>query len=201
MAELLPKAVQNLIRVFSKFPGVGKRTATRFVLDLVRDGDERFRELRDVLELAMDEVKLCKQCYGLAESKEICRICSDPGRGGKTLCIVESIADQLAVESAGNYSGRYFVLHRLLSPLRGVGPDDLNLGDLSRRINEEEIVEVIVATPMTTDGETTATYIKKMLAPLDIPVSRLASGVPMGGSIEYLDQLTLGRALRDRKEY
>ncbi len=201
MAELLPKAVQNLIRVFSKFPGVGKRTATRFVLDLVRDGDERFRELRDVLNLAMDEVNLCEQCYGLAEGKEVCRICADPGRGGKTLCIVESIADQLAVESAGSYSGRYFVLHRLLSPLRGVGPDDLNLGELGRRIEEEEIGEVIVATPMTTDGETTATYIKKMLAPLDIPVSRLASGVPMGGSIEYLDQLTLGRALRDRKEY
>ena len=200
MAEALPKSVQRLVKVFSKLPGVGTRTAMRFVLHMVREGHERMAELADALTAVVDSVHLCERCFGLADQAETCAICADPAREGATLCVVESIGDLLALESMGQYRGRYFVLHRLLSPLKGIGPEDLRLPHLHERIKEEGILEVVLGTPLTTDGETTATFIGRVLASEDVKVTRLAAGVPVGGAIEYLDRMTLTRAFLDRKD-
>jgi len=200
MAEILPHAVQRLVKVFAKLPGVGSRTAMRFVLHLIREGDGALEELSETLNETRDGVTLCVSCNGLTDNAEQCGICRDGMRKNGTLCIVESIADMLSVEGTGLFSGRYFVLHRLLSPLRGIGPEHLGADRLLNRVGAEGIEEVILATPLTTDGETTATYLSRVLTSADVCVTRLAAGVPVGGSIEYLDRMTLTRAFQDRKE-
>lgn len=201
MAELLPPSVKRLVQVFSRLPGVGQRTATRFVLALVRDGQDKMGDFVAALSDCMGEVTLCPRCHGLSTGAQSCGICGDPNREADVLCVVESVADQLAMESAGQFRGHYFILHRLLSPLKGIGPEEIGLPDLLDRAGRGELKEVIVATPMTTDGETTATYLKRSLQQRGVPVSRLASGVPVGGAIEYLDQLTLARALQNRQQF
>lgn len=172
----------------------------RFVLHLVREGPDRMSELAAALSEVVANARLCDRCFGLADAADTCDICVDPSREGATLCIVEGIGDLLALEATGQYRGRYFVLHRLLSPLKGIGPEELHLGTLHRRIKDEGIVEVVLGTPLTTDGETTATYIGRILASENVRVTRLAAGVPVGGAIEYLDRMTLTRAFQDRKD-
>jgi len=189
-----------LVKVFSKLPGVGTRTAMRFVIHLVREGSARMSELADALSEVVANVRLCDRCFGLTDTEDTCDICVDPSREGATLCIVEGIGDLLALEATGQYRGRYFVLHRLLSPLKGVGPEELRLGHLQKRIKDEGIVEVVLGTPLTADGETTATFISRILAADNVRVTRLAAGVPVGGAIEYLDRMTLTRAFQDRKD-
>jgi len=146
------------------------------------------------------EVTLCSSCYGLASGDELCSVCRDPGRDPAVVCVLESVADQMAVEASGQFHGRYFVCHRLISPLKGIGPEENHLDRLLSRAAGGELGEIIVATPMSTDGETTATFLKRAMMQWGVPVTRLASGVPVGGTIEYLDQLTLARALQNRQE-
>jgi len=200
MAEILPKPLHRLIMVLAKLPGVGNRTAMRYALHLVREGAERLQELSAALDDARLHVSLCPSCFGMTEMQGLCPICASPDRRPETLCVVEGIGDMLAIESAAQYTGRYFVLHKLLSPLKGVGPQELHVDRLLQRIREEAIAEVVLATPLTTDGETTATYLNRLLTLEGVRVTRLAAGVPVGGAIEYLDRLTLSRAFHDRKE-
>jgi recombination protein RecR len=199
MTVLLPKPVQKLVKVFAKLPGVGSRTAMRFMLHLVREGDEGLAELARALDETRSGVRICQSCRGLADSSGQCDICRDPSRDGSKLCVVEGVGDMLAVETTGLFSGRYFVLQRLLSPLKGIGPETLHLDELVARVKKGEIEEVVLGTPLTTDGEATANYVSRLLSGGGAKVTRLAAGVPVGGSIEYLDRQTLGRALLDRK--
>ncbi len=200
MADILPRPLQRLILVLAKLPGVGNRTAMRYALHLVREGAERLQELSSALDEARLGVSLCPSCFGMTEGDGPCSICSAPERRTDTLCVVEGIGDMLAIESAAQYGGRYFVLHKLLSPLKGVGPQELHIDRLLERVKVDSISEVVLATPLTTDGEATATYLSRMLTQSGVRVTRLAAGVPVGGAIEYLDRLTLSRAFHDRKE-
>jgi recombination protein RecR len=199
MADILPKPLQRLILVLAKLPGVGNRTAMRYALHLVREGAERLDELSDALGEVCRDVKLCPACFGMTQGEGPCAICTSPERRPDTLCVVEGIGDMLAIETAAQFSGRYFVLHKLLSPLKGVGPQELHVDRLLERVRSESIAEVVLATPLTTDGEATATYLSRLLTQAGTRVTRLAAGVPVGGAIEYLDRLTLSRAFHDRK--
>lgn len=201
MAEVLPPAVQRLVKVLAKLPGVGNRTAMRFVLHLIREGESSLDELSGAVSGAREEVGLCPLCYALSErTRESCRICAEPLRETGSICVVETIGDLVAIESTGLYRGRYFVFHRLLSPLKGIGPADIHVDQLVKRVRDEGLTEVVLATPLTTDGETTATFLNRLLGREGVRVTRLAAGVPVGGAIEYLDRMTLSRAFEDRKE-
>jgi recombination protein RecR len=201
MAETLPRSLQRLVKVLAKLPGVGSRTAMRYGLHLVRSGPESLRELATALSDVADNVQLCQRCFSLTESSKNCRICDDPARANGRFCIVEGIGDVIALESTGLFDGRYFVLHRLLSPLKGIGPEELRIDRLLARVKAEAVEEVVLATPSTTDGETTATFLSRLLTQAGVRVTRLASGVPVGGSIEFLDHMTLSRAFQDRKDF
>lgn len=178
-------------------PGVGPKTAQRMAMHLLerdRDGGQR---LAVVLQQALQEVGYCQRCRTLTE-EELCRLCVSGRRDDALLCVVESPADQLAIEEAGGYRGRYFVLHGHLSPLDGIGPEDLGLEQLDARIAEGGIEEVVLATNPTVEGEATAHYIAAQLEPHGVSLSRLAYGVPMGGELEYVDGGTLSRAFNGR---
>lgn len=172
----------------------------RFVLHLVQGEKEVMEELTAALQETVRDVSLCPDCYGLTDTGGLCRICDDPLRDSSMICVVENIGDLLAIESTGQYPGRYFVLHRLLSPLRGIGPAQINLPHLLERIQQAQVCEVVIATPLTTDGETTATFLARTLAGRGVRATRPAAGLPVGGTIEYLDRMTLTRAFQDRKD-
>ncbi|NLC22042.1 MAG: recombination protein RecR [Halomonadaceae bacterium] len=189
--------VERLMESLRVLPGVGPKTAQRMAMHLLerdRDGGQR---LAAVLEQALQEVGYCQRCRTLTE-EELCRLCVSGRRDDALLCVVESPADQLAIEEAGGYRGRYFVLHGHLSPLDGIGPEDLGLEQLDARIAEGGIEEVVLATNPTVEGEATAHYIAAQLAPHGVSLSRLAYGVPMGGELEYVDGGTLSRAFNGR---
>ncbi len=200
MADYYPQSLQKLVGLLARLPGVGRRSADRAALDLVAHPD-RMDEILDALGEVHQKVALCPVCRGLASTGELCEICGDSRREERLVCVVEGISDLSAMERSGFYRGRYFVLHRLLSPLKGVGPDDLGLQALEEWAAAGKIQELVLATPMTADGETTATYLRRTLSPYPLRITRLATGVPVGGSLEYLDGVTLSRALADRKEF
>jgi recombination protein RecR len=201
MAETLPRTIQRLIKVLAKLPGVGSRTAMRYALHLVRAGEESLLEVATAVTEVAQCVQLCDRCFALTENSNVCGICNDPIRADGRICIVEGFGDVIALEATGLFGGRYFVLHKLLSPLKGIGPEELRIDRLMARVRAEQISEVVLATPLTTDGETTATYLSRVLTQGGARVTRLASGVPVGGSIEYLDHMTLTRAFQDRKDF
>jgi recombination protein RecR len=191
-----------VVQLLSRLPGVGEKTAQRFALMLMSD-TELARALGDGLSHLSESVRPCELCGNIAEldseGHARCAICSDPKRDASLLCVVARVQDLLAVERSHAMRGRYFVLGRLLSPLDGIGPEDLPLGRLSLRVQEDGVREVIVATPPSVEGEATALWIARELALLGVAVSRIASGVPHGGDLEFADQITLGRALDGRR--
>ncbi len=190
--------IASLIGLLSRLPGIGERTAARLAFHVL-EGDQQYAAaLGQALATIHDEVTRCELCgnYG-AESR--CAICQDPRRDETVICVVAKVPDLIALEALGSFRGRYHVLHGLLAPLDGVGPDQLPLDALERRIAEEQVKEVIVATPLNVEGEATALYVADSLAPLPVEVSRIAAGVPHGGELEFTDQVTLGRALEDRR--
>jgi recombination protein RecR len=194
--------VRRLAKLFSHFPGVGEKTAQRFVLWLLTADESLAREMGAELATLRDELGPCDRCGNVAEIREkhaVCDVCADSKRDPKVLCIVARVHDLLAIERAGVMRGRYFVLGRLLSPLEGVGPEDLPLSKLVERIRGEGVTEVIVATPPSVDGEATALLLKRELEPLAVTVTRIASGVPHGGDLEFADPITMGRALAGRQ--
>jgi recombination protein RecR len=194
--------VRRLVKLLSRLPGVGEKTAQRYVLWLLTADDALSRDLGAELASLRDELGPCEQCGNVAEIHEgraLCDVCGDSRRDPKVLCVVARVHDLMAIERAGTMRGRYFVLGRLLSPLEGIGPDDLPIGKLGERIRSEGVTEVIVATPPSVDGEATALLLKRELSPLGIAITRIASGVPHGGDLEFADPITMGRALSGRR--
>jgi recombination protein RecR len=190
--------IATLISLLARLPGVGERTAARLAFHVL-EGDAQYAEaLGRALSTIHEQVTRCEVCgnYG-AESR--CTICQDPRRDEAVICVVAKVPDLIALEALGTFRGRYHVLHGLLAPLDGLGPDQLPLGALERRVADGNVQEVIVATPLNVEGEATALYVAEALQGSDVRVSRIAAGVPHGGELEFTDQVTLGRALEDRR--
>ena len=194
--------VHRLVKLLSRLPGVGDKTAQRYVLWLLTADASLSRDLGAELATLRDELGPCDRCGNMAEIKggrAICEVCSDGKRDAKLLCVVARVHDLMAIERAGVMRGRYFVLGKLLSPLEGIGPEELPLAQLQARIRADGVTEVIVATPPSVDGEATALLLKRELLPLGLHVSRIASGVPHGGDLEFADPITMSRALAGRQ--
>jgi len=201
----LPERLSRLVSLLSRLPGVGEKTAQRFVLHMLAQDTELPRRLAEELVSISEHLRPCERCGHIAEVTDPaepirCAICRDEKRDPRLLCVVARIQDLLAIERSGAMRGRYFILGRLISPLEGIGPEDLPLETLRRRIAEEPIAEIVVATPPSVDGEATALFLARELSGSQVRVSRIASGVPHGGDLEFADQITLGRAIEGRKE-
>ena len=194
-----PPSVKLLIEEFKRLPGIGEKNARRLVFYLLSAPRDRSHSLASALVAMKDAVRYCERCFSLTE-EELCSVCQDPGRTAGLLCVVQSPGDILAIEATGQYRGRYHVLMGVLSPMKGIGPDDLRIGELVKRIEEEGIKEVIVATNLDVEGEATASYLVTTLRPQGVRVSRIARGIPIGGSLEHADSVTLGLAIDGRLE-
>jgi recombination protein RecR len=196
---IYPPSLEKLIDLFTRMPGIGQKSATRMALYILRSKRDLAENLARSLMEVKEKIAFCSICYNLTDD-EVCPICRDPGRKNGTLCVVEGPGDQLALEESGVFKGRYHVLHGVLSPLEGIGPEDLKMGKLLARIERESISEVILATNPTAEGETTAAYIAKLLLERKdkIVVSRIALGIPMGGDLKYMDRMTLEYAMKSR---
>ena len=188
-----------LAEQFAKLPGIGMKSAQRLAYHMMSYTDEEAEAFAKAILDAHYNVKRCKICQNLSEN-DICPICSDIGRDKSIVCVVESPRDIAAFERANEYNGVYHVLHGAISPMLGIGPDDIKLKELMQRLTRDEVKEVIIATNSSLEGETTAMYISKLIKPTGIRVSRIASGVPVGGDLEYIDEVTLLRALEGRVE-
>jgi recombination protein RecR len=195
----LPPALARLIQELVKLPGIGEKTATRLAFHLLRTERRDVELLAEALLKMRDETKLCSTCLGLTSS-DPCELCSDPQREAEVICVVERPADLIAVERAGQFRGRYHVLHGCLAPLDGVGPEDLRIAELLRRLQDGSVREVVIATNPTVEGEATALYLARLIKPLGVRVTRIAHGLPMGADVEYADSATLGKALEGRRE-
>ena len=191
--------ISRLIRELAKLPGVGEKTATRLAFHVLRAPDSYARDLAVALTEVKEKIRLCSLCMNLTES-DPCTLCADVRRDRKVVCVVATPPDLFAVERTGGFRGRYHVLHGVLSPLDGIGPDDLRLRELVTRLKDGEIGELIVATSPNVEGEATALYIAKTVKPLGVRVTRIASGLAVGGEIEYADGVTIARALEARRE-
>jgi recombination protein RecR len=189
----------KLINDFSKLPGIGAKTAMRLVFHVIKMSDEEVEQFAKDMYYAKKNVKYCKTCSNLTD-KDICHICADTKRDSSILCVVEDFKDVLAFERTNEYRGLYHVLGGVLSPIEGVGPEDLKLKELVLRLKGEEVKEIILATNPDVKGEATAIYIQKLIKPIGVKVSRIAHGVPVGGDLEYTDEVTLTRALEGRRE-
>ncbi|HEX6764704.1 MAG TPA: recombination mediator RecR [Polyangiaceae bacterium] len=200
---MLPSRLSRVIELFARLPGVGEKTAQRFVLFLAGGGAETAAELGRTLVELSETVRPCERCRNIAEiddeGRALCAVCRDSRRDASVLCIVARVQDLLAIEKSSAVRGRYFVLGRLLSPLDGIGPEELPLRELMQRIREDGVEEVIVATPPSVDGEATALLLAQELAGKNLRLTRIASGVPHGGDLEFADQVTLGRAIDGRR--
>ena len=190
--------ISRLIEEFSKLPGIGPKSAQRLAFHIINRPIEEVKSLSDAIIEAKEHVRYCKQCYTLTDS-ELCPICSNPERDASTIMVVENTRDLAAYEKTGKYNGVYHVLHGAISPMLGIGPNDIRLKELIQRL-QGDVKEEIIATNSSLEGETTAMYISKLIKPTGIKVSRIASGVPVGGDLEYIDQVTLLRALEGRVE-
>lgn len=192
-------AVENLIDEFRKLPGIGPKSAKRIVYFLLKQSGEDIENFSRALIDLKDKVRFCSECFNISED-DICPICSDSGRNTKIICIVEKISDVAVIEETGQFAGIYHVLGGLLSPIENIGPEEIRIPKLIERIKTLGIREVVLALNPTVEGDSTATYMNKVLKQFDLKITKLASGLPVGGDIEYADQVTLGRALMGRTE-
>lgn len=188
--------IRRLVQHLARLPGVGEKTATRLAFHMVRAPKQQTRDLAQALLELADRIRLCSVCANVTEA-DPCAICSDARREDDVLCVVASPADLVAIDRGGSFRGKYHVLHGLLSPLEGIGPEDLRIGELMRRLSGP-VREVILATSASVEGEATAMYLARLVKPLGITVSRIATGLPVGGELEYSDQATIARALAGR---
>ena len=196
---IYPPSLQRLIDQFTRLPGIGQKSAARMALFVMRSRSDLAEGLARSLMEVKEKIRLCSTCFNLTD-EDPCAICRDPRREDGTLCVVETPDDQLALEAAGIFKGRYHILHGNLSPLDGVGPGDLRVSELLRRLDGGSVREIIIATNPTLEGETTAAFLRKVLSEKngDLTISRIALGVPMGGSLTYMDRMTLEHALKRR---
>ncbi|OGK99294.1 MAG: recombination protein RecR [Candidatus Rokubacteria bacterium RIFCSPHIGHO2_12_FULL_73_22] len=194
-----PEPVARLIEALQRLPGVGPKTAQRMTFFLLKRPVEEVRELAESLVAVKERIVYCGTCFNVTD-QDPCRLCADPARDARVLCVVEEPNDLLAMERTGEFRGRYHVLLGALSPLDGIGPDDLKVRELLLRLEQGETAEVILATNPNVEGEATALYLAKLLRPLGLRVTRIARGLPVGGDLEYADQVTLSKALEGRRE-
>jgi recombination protein RecR len=199
MATVTPEPVTRLIEAFSQLPGIGPKTASRLTFYLLRRPAEQALALADAVKELKQKVVFCTSCFNITEASP-CAVCRDEGRDRTTICVVEEPLDVLAIERTGEYRGLYHVLHGALSPVEGIGPDELRIDELVARARARVVKEVLLATNPNLEGEATGMYIARLLQPLNVRVTRLARGLPVGGDLEYADTITLSRALQGRQE-
>ncbi len=194
---IYPTSLENLIEQFSKLPGIGQKSAARMALFILKSDRSLAQDMARSLLEVKDRITFCSICFNLTDD-DPCPICRDETRNIGSICVVEGPGDQLALEESGSFKGRYHVLHGALSPLDGIGPEDLKIGELLSRLKDEHIKEVILATNPTTEGEATASFLAGILSDKDVTITRIALGVPMGGDLKYMDRMTLQYALKSR---
>jgi recombination protein RecR len=196
-----PKAVQRLIDEFSRLPGIGPKSASRLTFFLLRGDGQQPRDLAEALVELREHTRFCSTCFNITDAQaDPCRVCADANRDAGLVCVVEEPLDVLAIERTSQFRGKYHVLHGAISPVEGVGPEDLKIKELMERVKAFPIKELILATNVSLEGEATAMYIQKQAAPLGVRITRLARGLPVGGDLEYADETTLARALEGRRE-
>lgn len=196
----LPSSLEKLVNSLSKLPGIGPRSAQRLAFYMVKAPKDEISELAESITTATRIISRCEECSNITDSK-VCSICSSSTRDSSVICVVENPQDVIAVESSGEYNGLYHVLMGSLSPLNGIGPEDLTIGKLISRIKDSQVNEVILATDPNVEGEATATYLKSIMEGLPVKVTRLARGIPIGGNLEYADGVTLSKAIEGRREF
>jgi recombination protein RecR len=197
---ILPEPIQKLINAFERLPGIGPKSASRLAFYLLRAPEDISQELSDALDGLKGKFALCQECFNITEAGRVrCEICQDSRRDQAVLCVVEEALDVLALERTGAFPGKYHVLHGVLSPIEGIGPDDLKIKPLVERVAKGGVKEVILATNPSMEGDATALYLLQQLQPLNVQITRLARGLPVGGDLEYADQNTLLRALSGRQ--
>jgi recombination protein RecR len=189
--------LENAVNEFARLPGIGKKTALRLVLHLIKQDQGMVQHFSDTIARMRSDIRFCIKCYNIADG-DLCNICSDRSRKQDIVCVVENIRDVIAIESTGQFNGTYHVLGGVVSPLDGVGPDQLPIPDLVRRVKEEEVTEVIFALSPTIQGDTTIFYIAKQLEPYPVTITTIARGIAFGGELEYADEMTLARSLSGR---
>ncbi|WP_194777072.1 recombination mediator RecR [Pararhodonellum marinum] len=198
------KLIEDAVHEISLLPGIGKKTALRLVLHLLKQSENHTENLTHALNKLRKEIRYCEQCHHISET-QICQICTGVKRDKSIICVVEDIPDVMAIENTGQYSGLYHVLGGILSPIHGIGPEQLKIDSLEKRILEtnadQKVREVILALPSTMEGDTTAFYITRKLKPLNIKLSTIARGIPIGGELEFTDEVTLGRSILTRVNY
>ena len=195
--DYYPGSIKTLIRSLARLPGIGHKTAERLAMHILQQSDEDAHQLaRSIVELKK-RLRICSRCFALSDDA-LCRICNDPSRESGLICVVEQPADMASIEKSGAFKGRYHILGGVLSPMDGIGPDDIKIAELVTRVEKEDIHEIILATGTNVEGESTAAYIAGILTPISVKVTRIASGVPMGGDLKYVDQVTLKRAMESR---
>ena len=194
------KILENTVNEISKLPGIGKRTALRLALHILKQPENRIDALADSIKTLRKKINFCSECYNLSDN-EICEICLNPNRQNGELCVVEDIRDVMAIENTSQFKGRYHVLNGLISPIDGVGPADLKIDSLIEKIRGGKIKEVIFALSATMEGDTTIFYINKNLSSFEIKISTIARGIPVGDELEYTDEITLGRSILKRIPY
>lgn len=193
-----PKSLENLIECFKLLPGIGEKNAERLAFSILKFDDDTIKNFIQSLNNVHTKIKKCTICNNLTEDSDECAICNDSSRDSSVLCIVENTKDLIMLEKSNVFNGKYFVIEGLISPLEGIGPDDLKIGQLIDLIKKSKIKEIIFALNPSMEGETTALYITKMLEDLDINITKIAAGVPVGADMEYLDSITIQRALEGR---
>lgn len=208
MTNFLPKSIRTLIEEFSRLPGVGPKSAQRLAMHLLRSPRDRIQSLGQAVNGLKDDIVFCETCWNIAE-KNPCYVCDNPSRDKSLICVVEEILDAVAIEKTGEFSGVYHVLHGRLSPVDSISPDQLKIIELVKRVKDgmedsienPKIREVILATNPSLEGEATALYIQKALVEFDVKVTRIARGLPVGGDVEYADEITLMRAMKGRGDF
>ena len=198
--EFSSKLLENAVNEIAQLPGIGKRTALRLALHLLKQPKENTSHLTQALNDLRDQINFCSSCHNLSDVP-LCEICSNPARDDSLLCLVEDVRDVIAIENTGQFKGYYHVLGGIISPVDGVGPQDLNLDSLEQKVKEGKVKEIIFALSATMEADTTNFYIYKILAPYDVKTSAIARGIPVGDELEYTDEVTLGRSILKRVPY
>lgn len=192
-----PASILRLIKHFSRLPGIGEKTAERLAMHVLRTPRKEAEGLASAILDLKEKVRLCAECFGLSDT-EVCRICGDPGRDGASICVVEQPAEMVAIERAGGFRGKYHILQGTLSPMNGVGPEEIRIKELLDRVARGGATEIVLATGTSVEGEATASYIAECLKAFPVKVTRIASGVPIGGDLKFVDGMTLKRAMETR---
>ena len=195
--EFSSRIIEQAVNEFSRFPGIGKKTALRLVLHLIKQNEQDIQGLSGAIIALKDQLKTCKEC-GNVSDEEVCNICKDQRRDKTLLCVVEDLRDVMAIENTSQYRGLYHILGGLISPMDGIGPEDLNMASIEERIKKNEVGEVIVALSATMEGDTTGFYLSRRFKSLGVKVSSLSRGIAIGGELEYADEITLGRSIASR---